>query len=139
MLAKREFVVKEKIMTGLWLLMAAAALSLIGGFFHGVIGGRMYMNNINNTDLEPLGKSLSLVSWHIFTIFLFVGAMSFLLVGFSLLSTIAVYPLIAINLLGALLCISLAFGSHKEVMKMPGAFLMAATAACGYLGAAWLV
>ena len=118
--------------------MAAAALSLFGAFFHGVVGGRMYMNNINNTDLERLGKSLSLVSWHIFTIFLLVGAVSFFLVGFSLLSPIALYPLIAINALGALLFILLAVGSHKELRKMPGAVLMTATAVCGYLGAAWL-
>ena len=65
-------------MTGFWLLMAAVALSLFGAFFHGVVGGRMYMNNINDTDLEPLGKSLSLVSWHIFTIFLLVGAITFI-------------------------------------------------------------
>ena len=126
-------------MTGFWLLMAAAALSFFGALFHGVVGGRMYMNNINNTDLDPLGKSLSLVSWHIFTIFLFVGAISFLLVGFGLLSTIALYPLIVINALGASLFIFLGFGSHKELKKMPGAFLMGATAVCGYLGATWLV
>jgi hypothetical protein len=125
-------------MTGFWLLMAAVALSLFGAFFHCVVGGRMYMNNINNTDLEPLGKSLSLVSWHIFTIFLLVGAVSFFLVGFSLLLPIALYPLIAINALGALLFILLAVGSHKELRKMPGAVLMTATAVCGYLGAAWL-
>ena len=125
-------------MTGFWLLMAASAHSLFGAFFHGVVGGRMYMNNINNTDLEPLGKSLSLVNWHIFTIFLLVGAVSFFLVGFSLLSLIALYPLIAINALGALLFIVLAVGSHKKLRKMPGAVLMTATAVCGYLGAAWL-
>ena len=125
-------------MTGFWLLMVAAALSLFGAFFYGVVGGRMYMNNINNTDFEGLGKSLSLVSWHIFTIFLLVDAISFFLVGFSLLSSIALCPLIAINALGALLFIFLALGSHKELRKMPGAFLMVATAVCGYLGATWL-
>ena len=126
-------------MLGFWLLMAATALSLFGAFFHGVIGGRMYMDNINRTDLEPLGKSLSLVSWHVFTIFLLVGAMSFLLVGFGLVSPIALYPVIVINTLGALLFIFLGFDGHKELMKMPGAFLMATTAVCGYLGATWLV
>ena len=75
-------------MIGFWLLMAAGALSLFGAFFHGVLGGRMYMNNINNADLEPLGKSLSLVSWHIFTIFLLVGAVSFF---FSWLQPVVAY------------------------------------------------
>jgi hypothetical protein len=127
------------IMLGFWLLMAAAALSLFGAFFHGVVGGRMYMDNINRTDLEPLSKSLSLVSWHVFTIFLLVGAISFLSVGFGLLSSIALYPVIVINLLGALLFIFLGLSGHKGLMKMPGAFLMATTATCGYLGATWLV
>jgi glucan phosphoethanolaminetransferase (alkaline phosphatase superfamily) len=127
------------IMLGFWLLMAAAALSLFGAFFHGVFGGKMYMDNINRTDLEPLSKSLSLVSWHVFTIFLLVGGVSFLLVGFGLLSSIALYPVIVINLLGALLFIFLGLSGHKGLMKMPGAFLMATTAACGYLGATWLV
>jgi glucan phosphoethanolaminetransferase (alkaline phosphatase superfamily) len=127
------------IMLGFWLLMAAAALSLFGAFFHGVVGGKMYMNNINTTDLEPLSKSLSLVSWHVFTIFLFVGAISFLLVGFGLLSSIALFPLIVINVLGTLLFIFLGFGGHQELLKMPGSFLMAATAVCGYLGANWVV
>jgi hypothetical protein len=126
------------IMLGFWLLMVAAALSLLGAFFHGVVGGRVYMDNINRTDLEPLGKSLSLVSWHVFTIFLFVGAVSFLLAGFGLLSSIALYPVIVINILGALLFIFLGFAGHKELMKMPGAFLMATTGLCGYLGATWL-
>ena len=126
-------------MLGFWLLMAAAALSLFGAFFHGIVGGRMYMDNINRTDLEPLGKSLSLVSWHVFTIFLLVGAMSFLLVGFGLVSPIALYPVIVINTLGALLFIFLGFDGHKELMKMPGAFLMATTAVCGFLGSTWLV
>ena len=126
-------------MLGFWLLMAAAALSLFGAFFHGVIGVRVYMDNINRTDLEPLSKSLSLVSWHVFTIFLLVGAISFLLVGFGLLSSVALYPVIVINLVGALLSIFLGLGSHKGSMKMPGAFLMASTAVCGYLGATWLV
>ena len=133
-----SLIVQGTIMLGFWLLMVAAALSLLGAFFHGVVGGRMYMDNINRTDLEPLGKSLSLVSWHVFTIFLFVGAVSFLLAGFGLLSSIALYPVIVINILGALLFIFLGFNGHKELMKMPGAFLMATTALSGYLGATWL-
>ena len=126
-------------MLGFWLLMAAAALSLLGAFFHGVIGGRMNMDNINRTDLEPLSKSLSLVSRHVFTIFLLVGAISLLVVGFGLLSSIALYPVIVINLLGALLFIFLGLSGHKGLMKMPGAFLMATTAVCGFVGSTWQI
>ena len=61
-----------------WLLMGAFALSLFGAFFHGMGGGRMRMNNINSSNLEPRGKSLSLVSWHNFTIFLLVGVITYI-------------------------------------------------------------
>ncbi|MEP4147657.1 MAG: hypothetical protein ABJL54_10570 [Halioglobus sp.] len=117
-----------------FLLMFAAAISLFGAFFHGVVGGRLYIKNIDNSNLEPLGKSLSLVSWHMFTIFLFVGAVAFALVAFNQLSAVAVYPLIVINALGALMFLFLAFGKHKHLLKMPGAYLLGTTALCGYLG-----
>ena len=119
-----------------WLLMFAAGLSMVGAFFHGVIGGRIYMDNINKSNLEVRGKSLSLVSWHIFTIFLFVGAIAFALAGFDKMTTVALYPLIAINALGALMFVFLGLSNHKELMKLPGAFLMGATAISGYLGSA---
>ncbi|MEP0202651.1 MAG: hypothetical protein ABJ084_00905 [Halioglobus sp.] len=119
-----------------WLLIVAALLSLFGTFFHGVIGGKIYISNINNSNLDTLGKSLSLVSWHMFTIFLFIGAAAFSLVAFNQVSEIVTYPLIIINAMGALMFLLLAFGSHKHLKKMPGAYLMGATALCGYLGVA---
>ena len=45
-----------------WLLMSGAALSLAGMVIHGYIGGRIYMANINMSDMQPLTKSLSLVA-----------------------------------------------------------------------------
>jgi len=33
-------------------------------FFHGVAGQTKYMDNIYKSEMEPLTKSLSLVSWH---------------------------------------------------------------------------
>lgn len=67
---------KREIITGFCLLMMAVALSSFEAFSHGVFGGRMYPNNIKNSDLEPLGKSLSLFSWPMLTIFLFVGVVA---------------------------------------------------------------
>ncbi len=119
---------------GFFLLMLAAIFSLLGAFFHGVIGGRLYLANINHSSLDALGKSLSLVSWHMFTIFLFIAAIAFALLAFNLISPVAVYPLIVINALGALMFLFLAFGKHKHLLKMPGAYLMGTTAVCGYLG-----
>ena len=41
--------------------------------FHGIAGHLKYIGAINDSSLEPLTKSLSLVSWHVFTIFLLSG------------------------------------------------------------------
>jgi len=53
-----------------WFLMMGAGLSLVSALLHGVLGGQLYMENINSSAMEPLTKSLSLVSWHVFAIFL---------------------------------------------------------------------
>jgi hypothetical protein len=54
------------------LLMAAAVVALGGALFHGYVGGKIYMGHVNTSDLVPLTRSLSLVSWHMFTVF-FIG------------------------------------------------------------------
>ena len=59
-----------------WFLMAGGFISFLGLLIHGIFGTRMYMNNINKSDLDNLTKSLSLVSWHVFTIFLFIGTVA---------------------------------------------------------------
>ena len=80
-----------------WFLIMAAALSLLGAFFHGVIGGRLYMQNINSSELESLTKSLSLVSWHVFTIFLLVSTFTFgYLAYYPEVSSVA-YAIIAVS------------------------------------------
>ena len=118
-----------------WFLIMAAALSLLGAFFHGVIGGRLYMQNINSSELESLTKSLSLVSWHVFTIFLLVSTFTFgYLAYYPEVSSVA-YAIIAINLLGAALFIVLGLGNHRILLKMPGAYLIGGTALLAWLGA----
>ena len=47
-----------------WFLFIGAIISLVGMFFHGVAGQTKYMGNIYKSEMEPLSKSLSLVSWH---------------------------------------------------------------------------
>ena len=59
-----------------WFLILGAIISLVGMFFHGVVGQSKYMGNIYKSEMEPLTKSLSLVSWHVFTIFLFFRALT---------------------------------------------------------------
>ena len=51
-----------------WFLIIGAIISLVGMFFHGVAGQTKYMDNIYKSEMEPLTKSLSLVSWHMKTL-----------------------------------------------------------------------
>ena len=117
-----------------WFLMLGAVLSLAGMVFHGFIGGKIYMGNVNKSDLEPLTKSLSLISWHIFTIFLFVSAVTLSYSAYNSGFVIAVYPVIVVNLLGAVLFLLLGLGKHRILLLMPGVYLMGATALLGWLG-----
>ena len=117
-----------------WLLMVAAFLSLAGMLFHGLIGGKIYIGNVNDSDMETLTKSLSIVSWHVFTIFLFISALTLICIAYNSEFAIAAYPVIGINLLGSLLFIFLGLGRHRALLRMPGAFLMGITALLAWLG-----
>ena len=117
-----------------WFLMIAAFLSLAGMLFHGFIGGKTYISNVNDSDMEALTKSLSIVSWHVFTIFLFTSALTLIYIAHNPEFAIAAYPVIGINLLGSLLFIFLGLGRHRALLRMPGAFLMGITALLAWLG-----
>jgi glucan phosphoethanolaminetransferase (alkaline phosphatase superfamily) len=117
-----------------WFLILAAIISLLGMFFHGVAGQTKYIGNIYKSEMEPLTKSLSLVSWHVFTIFLFISAITLSYIAYNPSKAMAVYPIIGVNLLGSLLFIFLGLGNHRTLLKMPGAYLMAATALLACLG-----
>ena len=117
-----------------WFLILGAIISLVGMFFHGVVGQTKYMGNIYKSEMESLTKSLSLVSWHVFTIFLFISAITLFYTASNPNMAIAVYPIIGVNLLGSLLFLFLGMGSHKVLLKMPGAYLMGATALFAWLG-----
>ena len=117
-----------------WYLIIASLISFVGMLFHGIAGHLKYIGAINDSNLEPLTKSLSLVSWHVFTIYLFVGSAVLLCVAYNPATTLALYPVIGLNLLGALLFIFLGLGRHKALLKMPGAYLMGFTAIFAYLG-----
>lgn len=115
-------------------LIAAAFLAFIGMLFHGVVGHKIYMGNIYKSEMEGLTKSLSLVSWHIFSIFLFISAITLFYLAYNPNFFIAAYPIIGVNLLGSLLFIFLGLGRHKALLKMPGAYLMGSTALLAWLG-----
>ena len=117
-----------------WFLISGAMISLAGMLFHGVVGLRVYMGNLNSSDLEPLTKSLSLVSWHIFTVFLLMSAVTLFYIAYNPDFAIAAYPVIGVNLLGTILFVSLGIGKHRSLLKLPGAYLMGSTALVTWLG-----
>ena len=117
-----------------WFLIIAGLISFIGMLFHGIAGHLKYIGTINDSALEPLTKSLSLVSWHVFTIFLFVGSAVLIYVAYNPATSLALYPVIGVNILGALLFVLLGLGKHRALLKMPGAYLMGFTAFFAYMG-----
>tara|TARA_B100000768_G_C11070762_1_gene286492 strand:- start:230 stop:595 length:366 start_codon:yes stop_codon:yes gene_type:complete len=117
-----------------YFLMAGAIISLAGVVFHGFIGGKIYMRNINESGMEPLTKALSHVSWHVFTIFLFISSVTLIYLAHNPEFTIAAYPVIGVNFLGAALFIFLGLGKHRVLLSMPGAYLMGSTALLAWLG-----
>lgn len=117
-----------------WFLITGAIISFAGMLFHGIAGQIKYMGNINKADMEPLTKSLSLVTWHVFTIFLFISAFTLTYIAYNPKFAIAAYPVIGVNLLGAVLFILLGLGKHRILLRMPGAYLMVSTAILAWLG-----
>jgi hypothetical protein len=116
-----------------WFLMLGGLLSLVGMLFHGFIGGKIYVTNIKKSDLEPLGKSLSIFSWQFHTIFLFVSAVSLFYIAYNPDYAIAAYPIIGISCLGAILFIW--FGlENRDLLKLPGAILMGGIAILAWAG-----
>ena len=117
-----------------WFLITGAIISFAGMLFHGIAGQIKYMGNINKADMEPLTKSLSLITWHVFTIFLFISAFTLAYIAYNPKFAIAAYPVIGVNLLGAVLFILLGLGKHRILLRMPGAYLMVSTAILAWLG-----
>ena len=116
-----------------WFLVMGGALSFTGMLFHGIIGGRIYSANIEKSDLEPLGKTLSHFSWQFHSIHLFVSAITLVFIAYNPEHAIAAYPIIGINALGAMLFLGLGL-VDRELMKMPGTLLMGGVAALAWFG-----
>ena len=118
------------------LLMVAAAIALVGAIFHGYVGGRLYMKNIRESQLVPLTQSLSLVSWQMFTVFLLVSAITFVVVAWQPHLALMAVPLIWANAAGACLFLVLSLMGHSALIKLPGLYLMGLTALLSGLGIA---
>lgn len=119
-----------------WFLNIAALIAAVGAVFHGYIGGRIYLGHINGSDLEDLTKSLSVVSWQVFTIWLAVSAGVLVCVSIDASLSLMLYPVIAVNALCSALFLYLGVNGHGRLLKLPGAYLTGATALLAYFGAA---
>ena len=117
-----------------WYLIIGSTLSLFGALFHGIVGHKKYIGNINLSNLPDVTKSLSLVSWHVFTIFLILSAASLAYAAFFSNNYFILYPIIGINLTGTALFFWLGVGKHGDLLKLPGAYLMGGTAVFAILG-----
>tara|TARA_Y100000385_G_scaffold61457_1_gene60059 strand:+ start:123 stop:497 length:375 start_codon:yes stop_codon:yes gene_type:complete len=118
------------------LLMVAAAIAMVGAIFHGYVGGRLYMKNIRESQLASLTQSLSLVSWQMFTVFLLVSAITFIVVAWKPHLALMAVPLMGANALGACLFLVLSLMGHSALIKLPGLYLMGLTALLSWLGIA---
>jgi len=116
------------------LLTAAAVVALGGALFHGYVGGKIYMGHINASDLMPLTQSLSLVSWHMFTVFLLVSGGTLIYVAMKPDLALLSSPILLANALGAALFLLLGVTGHGRLLRLPGLYLMSMTALLGWLG-----
>ena len=116
------------------LLTAAAVVALGGALFHGYVGGKIYMGHVNASDLMPLTQSLSLVSWHMFTVFLLVSGATLICVAMKPDLALLSYPILLANALGAALFLLLGVMGHGRLLRLPGLYLMSMTALLGWLG-----
>lgn len=116
------------------LLMVAALIAFAGAIFHGLVGGKIYMSNIRESNLLPLTQSLSLVSWQMFTIFLLVSGATLLCVAMSPELALLSYPILLGNVIGSVLFLWLVLTGHGALIKLPGMYLMLATAVLGWSG-----
>ena len=116
------------------LLTAAAVVALGGALFHGYVGGKIYMGHVNASDLMPLTQSLSLVSWHMFTVFLLVSGATLICVAMKPDLALLSYPILLANAVGAALFLLLGVIGHARLLRLPGLYLMSMTALLGWLG-----
>lgn len=94
------------------------------------------MTNINASNLESIAKSLSLVSWHIFTISLIVGAGTLVCIAYEPAMALMAYPVILVNAGGGLMFAGLGLLGHGQLLRLPGMYLMSGTALLAWLGIA---
>lgn len=104
-----------------WYLNTVAVNPAVRAMFHGHFGGRICLGHINGSDLEDLTKSLSVVSWQVFNIWLAVSAGVLVCVSLGASLGLLPYSIVAVNALCALPFVYLGFMGHGQPLKLSGA------------------
>jgi hypothetical protein len=84
-----------------YLFMTAAAICFLSVGVHGIWGRRIYLRLIAQTNLPAREKSISAVSWDVFSIMLLVSGLSLVYVALNPQDIAMAYPIIVIHLMGA--------------------------------------
>lgn len=116
-----------------YLFMGAVMTAAVGAGFHGILGRRLYLAAIRAANLPPRTVSLSTVSWDMFTVWLVVSGLTILCVAFNDEAIWMAYPIMLMNLVGAAVFFLLMLVGHKDLVRLPGAYLLAVTGGLIYL------
>lgn len=109
-----------------YLFLMAAAVCVLSAWVHGVWGRRIYLGFIKQTNLPPREKAISAVSWDVFTVMLLVSGGSLAFVAFNAQAIWMAYPIMIMHFMGAGIFFALMAKGHKELVALPGAYLMSA-------------
>lgn len=109
-----------------YLFMTAAAICFLSVAVHGIWGRRIYLGLIADTNLPAREKSISAVSWDVFSVMLLVSGLSLVFVALNPQAIWIAYPIVAMHLMGAGVFIRLMMKGHKELAALPGAYLLLA-------------
>lgn len=110
-----------------YLFIAAAVVCLASVYVHGVWGRRMYRGFISKADLPVRETSVSMVSWDVFTVMLAVSGLTLICVAYNDALIAMAYPIMLMHFGGAGVFLLLAARGYKELMRLPGCYLMGAT------------
>jgi len=109
-----------------YLFLFAAAICFLSAGVHGIWGRGVYLGFIAKTNLPSREKTISAVSWDIVTIMLLVSGGSLGFVAFNAHAIWMAYPIMLINLMGATVFFAMIAMGRKELIALPGAYLMSA-------------
>ena len=117
-----------------YLFLAAAIICLLSVYVHGVWGRGLYAGFIKDSNLPDREKGVSLVSWDVFTVMLAVSGLVLIYVAFNPETLLMVYPIMLMQLGGAVVFFYLTFSQHKSLSRLPGGVLMGSTGGLVWLG-----